>query len=536
MSRSYRNIRPRKHFVYTVGDLTSLFGVHRNTVSNWVAEGLQTSDASQPHVFNDAEVKRFHDAKRLTSKTKLRIGEFKCFSCKYRIFPEPFSVSVAPSKNTFLSAWGRCPNCGRVVTKRVNETDCDKIQNCIDTNTTLASLDEGSDPVAVGIGNDGPSDAEIWFCVNDRILHAWLQFAGRWDSKTISAKLAAVRQFEGFCQGKSFEKITTADVTRFRERLKSSVETSGDDRRSISTVRHQASHLKSFFEWLVDQKGYSGLNRSLPLHFDLPKKFEARGLGREDRPVPNDEDVVAMFAGMPTDSLKARRDRAMVAIAFLAALRADTITSLRLRHLEISKRVVIQDANLSRTKNGKSLRINWFPLPTVFAEVIEAWLNELVGLGFREDDALFPDERNLQRRSLFPDEGNISVMTSSHAVALAFRSASSLIGKKFSPHSAKHYVGTLGLKLCKTIEKQVAWSANMGHGGTEITRRYYQKLTQDHVDAVFEQFSRPAVSGVSQDDMFLMIRYHSHRLVRGTPEFEKAEELVIGHSQDGTFD
>lgn len=536
MSRSYKNIRPRKHFVYTVDDLTRLFRVHRNTVSNWVAEGLRTSDASQPHVFNGAEVKRFHDARRLTSKAKLRIGEFKCFGCKNRVFPEPSSVSVPPSENGFFGVWGTCPNCGCVVIKRVNETDCDKIQNCVDTSTTLASLDEGYDPVLVGIGNDAPSEAEIWYSVNDRTLHAWLQFAGRWDIKTISAKLAAIRQFEVFFQSKSFEKITTADVMRFRESLKSSVEASGGDRRSISTVRHSSSHLKSFFEWLVDQKGYSGLNRSLPRHFDLPKKFEAKGLGREGRPVPNEEEIVAMVAGMTTDSLKARRDRAMVAISFLAALRADTTTSLRLKHLDISKRVVIQDANFSRTKNGKSLRINWFPLPTFFAEVVGAWLNELVGLGFLDDDALFPDERNLQKRSLFPDDGNISGMTSTHAVALAFRSASSLVGKKFSPHSAKHYIGALGLKRCKTIQEQAAWSANMGHEGMEITRRYYQKLPQEQVDDVFEKFSQPAGLVVSQDDLFLMMRYHSHRLVRGTPEFEEAEKLVIEHSQDGTFD
>ena len=222
---------------------------------------------------------------------------------------------MAFSKNDLFGAWGRCPNCGCSVTKRVNETDCDKIKNCVNTNTTLASLDEVYNPVTVGVGNDEPLYTETWFCANDRILHAWLQFAGRWDRKTISAKLAAVRQFEVFCQGKAFEKITTVDVTRFRESLKSSVETLRDDRRSISTVRHTASHLKSFFEWLVDQKGYAGLNRSLPCHFDLPKEFEARGLSQEDRLVPNDEDVVAMVVGMPTDTLKARRDRAMVVIS-----------------------------------------------------------------------------------------------------------------------------------------------------------------------------------------------------------------------------
>jgi integrase len=317
---------------------------------------------------------------------------------------------------------------------------------------------------------------------------------------------------------------------------KSSVEAAGADQRSISTVRHCASHLKSFFEWLVDQKGYHGLNRSLPDHFVLPKKFEANGLGRDERAVPDDDEAVAMIARMPTDSLKARRDRAMVAIAFLAALRADTVTSLRLKHFKISKRVVIQDAKASRTKNGKSLQINWFPLPLIFSEVVEEWLNELVGLGFLEDDALFPDERSLQKRNFLSQPGKIPVMTSTHSVALAFQSASTLVVKKFSPHSAKHFIGALGLKRCKTVEEQAAWSANMGHEDLEITKRYYQKLSQEHVDEVFEKFERGVDSGVSQEDMILMLRYHEHNLVKGTPEFEQAKKLALEHAKEGTFE
>ena len=37
--------------------------------------------------------------------------------------------------------------------------------------------------------------------VNDRILYEWLQFAGRWDDKTISAKLAAIRQIAPIHEG-----------------------------------------------------------------------------------------------------------------------------------------------------------------------------------------------------------------------------------------------------------------------------------------------------------------------------------------------
>jgi site-specific recombinase XerD len=150
-------------------------------------------------------------------------------------------------------------------------------------------------------------ETEIWYGANDRTLHEWLKLAGRWDSKTISAKLASIRQFEAFCLGKSFGKITTADATSFREGLKSSVEAADADQRSISTVRHCASHLKSFFEWLVDQKGYHGLNRSLPNHFVPPKKLEAMEFFLHRRKAalsPNCPECPNMFRGIITKNIK----------------------------------------------------------------------------------------------------------------------------------------------------------------------------------------------------------------------------------------
>lgn len=99
MSRSYKNVRPSKHFVYTVEDLMGLYKVSRNTVSNWVKEGLGASDKSSPYVFNGSEVKRFHEAKRLTSSATLRKGEFKCLSCKARVFPDIRTLSRRVTKD-----------------------------------------------------------------------------------------------------------------------------------------------------------------------------------------------------------------------------------------------------------------------------------------------------------------------------------------------------------------------------------------------------------------------------------------------------
>lgn len=533
MSRSYKKVRPKKDWVYTTEGLARLYGVHPNTVSNWVKDGLRKSDNGVPSVFNGAEVKRFHKERRVDSNVKLRLGQFKCFSCKGRVFPDPQSVSSDSSSDGRISIWGQCPDCLGVLAKQVNERDCDKIMYCVDTNTSLASLDEENERVPVGGGNERLTGSQFLDKVNDRILHEWLQFAGCWDHKTISAKLAAIRLFEAFCGGKEFSKISKEHVVGFRDSLKMSVDPSNEKQLSISTVRHRASHLKSFLEWLVEQKGYQGLNKSLPSYLALPKKFDAAVLSERERYVPSVAEAVQLIERMPCRTMKERRDRAMVAIAFLAALRADTVTSLRVKHLERSARIVVQDAKTSRTKNGKSLRIKFFPLPEIFAEVVCEWKEELLGLGFSSEDAMFPEERFLVTRGSYTQRGNVPVMATTHAISKAFEVGSELLQKHITPHSAKHCIGSHSLAICKEPDEHKAWSMNMGHENEEVMIRHYKHLSEERVFDIFEQFEKAGKneSEFGFEERELMLGYLLRDFVPGTDEYERGEDLVDEHRE-----
>ena len=539
MSRSYRKIRPKKHHVYGTEELMTLYDVSRNTVSNWVKDGLRKSDSGVPSIFNGAEVKRFHEERRASSTVELRLGQFKCFSCKGRVFPDPETVSCDVANSGKVSIWARCPDCGGALSKRVTETVCNKILNCVDTNTSLVSLDEGIEQTPVGIGNDQSPDSEVLNKVNDRILHDWLRFAGCWDQKTISAKLATIRLFEDFCGGKAFSKLTQKDVSGFRDSLKASVEGTAKKPFSKSTVRHRASHLMSFLEWLVEQKGFEGLNKSLPGYLVLPKKFDAAVLSEEVREVPSLEEAVQMIESMPFQTRKERRDRSMVAIAFLAALRADTVTSLRVKHLEPTVRIVMQDAISSRTKNGKSLRIKFFPLPKIFSKIVCDWKKELLGIGFTGEDAMFPGERYLVERKPLAKGENVPVMATTHAISHAFKVASKPLAKQITPHAAKHCIGCLSVDVCKGVDEHKAWSMNMGHGGEDVTNIYkrnirsYKNMSEEHVFEIFDQLDREGenVGDFVIEDKDLMLGYLLRDFVPGTDEYERGEDLVDEHRE-----
>lgn len=272
-----------------------------------------------------------------------------------------------------------------------------------------------------------PAPGGIWIypSKNDRIIHAWQAFAGRYDEKTKDRHLAAIRQMEELLDDKRFDKLSVTDIERVREHLKSLLKAEGDRRKSRSTVSHIASHMRAFLEWLIKQDFCMDLPRDLPDYLKLPRSAYAESPNRKPRTYPSIEEAEALLRSMPFGTMAQRRDQAIFASAFLCALRADTIASLRLKHVDLERKTILQDGTVSRTKNGKSLEIKWFPIPEVFAETVSSWVNEMTEFGLQPDDALFPDLKHLERKCR-PCRSTLSAippMRSKHAVTKAFKVA-----------------------------------------------------------------------------------------------------------------
>lgn len=493
MSRSYRRVSVKSHRVYSVDDIKMLYGVSSNTVSNWVGEGLVASDRKRPGVFRGAMIKHFHQQRMARTKINLRPGEFKCFSCKAAVFPDVKTVADFVAVKGQLMHQAICPDCGAMIWKLSNAADCDAFEDCRNPNTTRQRLYEENDPVPAGIWiSEGLFPSNVYL-ENDRIIAQWQTFAGRFDQKTIDAYLATLRYCEEVTDGKRFDSFSTADAAKVREDLKRRVSKNAQDNLSTSTVRHRASHLKSFFSWLLKQDEGARLPRDLPDYFDLPKAAFADALPRAVKEFPTIEEAEQMLLTMPTKSLIDRRYRAIFAIAFLGALRADTVVSLQIKHVDVSGRRIIQDGAAVRSKNGKSAHIFWFPIPKCFEEEVTRWVKDLGDLGFGADDALFPRAEWLQVRGKLLTRGNrpVPVMGTKHAVTEAFAVASKHSPNKYSPHSAKHTIGALRDERRMTHEQRRAWSENMGHESERITETYYGKLSDERRCDLIESIGDP---------------------------------------------
>jgi site-specific recombinase XerC len=496
MAKSYKNVFLKKNRVYSVEQLMIAYGVTANMVSNWVKEGLIPSDAQKPYVFRGAVVVAFHKHQRSLKGRKLLPAEFWCRTCQASVEPGPEAVTKIRAANGRPMLQAACPVCSSKVQKITHEADCDSCQDCRNPNIPMDCCREEKTDLCGGIWINVGNQSAIYSSENDRIIHKWQSYAGRYDEKTIVKHLAAIRYFEQFLSGKSFRKLRIEDFAAVRDDLKRRANVTSDDRMAASSIKHTISYLGSFFDWLICQKGCRRLPGDFRGYLVVPKAILAKSAQTKQKDFPSIEEAEQLLLDMPADSLVEMRSRAIFALAFLGALRADTLASLQLQHVQIAQRLIIQDGGASRTKAGKSITIFWFPIAKTFEEIVVAWIEHLRMLGLQDTDALFPDTKWLKHKIDLVKQ--IPVMSTTYAVADAFKVASRDLTVPYTPHAAKHTIGAERDARPLTQQERKAWSLNMGHETEQITERHYGTMPEDQRFEVLENIGTDRASDVPQ--------------------------------------
>ncbi len=488
MSKSYKGVLLKKHRVYSVEELMSAFSVTANTVSNWVGSGLPPSDAQRPYLFRGAAVQEFHKRKRVGARSKLQPGQFQCRGCQTAVFPYIETIIDCVAKNGKHMYSAACPACATKLQKISGEADRDLVADCRNPNTPTDCLHEEDTSKCGGIGREGEKDAPNLHSENERIIHKWQTYAGGYSDKTIDKHLAAIRFFENTLLGKPFAKLSTDDFATVRDELKRRATSRAEDSMSASTIRHTVSHLIAFFDWLLKQDGYRRLPRDFAGYLKLPKAVVARSAQVKQKEYPSLSEAEELLNAMPSKSLVDLRARAIFALAFLGALRADTLISLRIKHFDMERRLILQDASVVRAKAGKSLRVFWFQIPLSFETAVIEWVERLRWFCFSPEDALFPDLKHAKHRVTFGgrNPASVPVMSTTHAVTDAFNIACRNSGNKYTPHAAKHTIGAERDIRALTHEERKAWSLNMGHDSEQTTERHYGTMPDERRFEVLE--------------------------------------------------
>ena len=104
---------------YSYEELAAVYGVHKNTVANWVNDGLPCLKDRRPYLILGADAKQYLQERRQAKKQKCKSNEFFCMRCKKPTEAEENYVEYLPLTATKGRLSGFCITCEGVVNKFV---------------------------------------------------------------------------------------------------------------------------------------------------------------------------------------------------------------------------------------------------------------------------------------------------------------------------------------------------------------------------------------------------------------------------------
>lgn len=286
-------------------------------------------------------------------------------------------------------------------------------------------------------------------------------FANLGNKATQRAYRAALQdfmQFAGIVQPDEFRSVTRAHVIAWRDHLV---------KRALSsqTVRHRLAALSSLFEYLCE--------RNAVTHNPVKGLKRPAASGGEGRtPALADQQARQLLDAPAGETLKARRDRAMLATLLYHGLRRDELCRLKVRDAKQARRGVPH-----LQVSGKGGKTRYVPLHSEAAGLISAYL-ATAGHGGELAGALF---RPL-RRGGEAHEGS-RALTTTDAVYKIVRAYSGGLGFQVGAHALRATAATNALDHQADIAKVQEW---LGHARIATTRIYDHRRTRAEDSPTFK--------------------------------------------------
>ncbi len=263
-------------------------------------------------------------------------------------------------------------------------------------------------------------------------------------------------RFAGITSQEEFRIVTRAHLIRWREEL---------TRRGLggSTIRHRLSSLASLFEYLCEK---NAVTHNPVKGVERPKAESGEG----KTPALGDHQARELLAAPQTDTIKSKRDRAILSTLLFHALRRDELCKLKVRDFRQTRKGV-PHLRVSR-KGGKT---RYLPLHPDTNALIHDYL-EAAGHGTDENGALFRPVRNNRT-------GRIATAITTDGVHKLVRRYSGQLGFTVGAHALRATAATNALDHEADIAKVQEW---LGHANIATTRIYDHRRTRPEDSPTFK--------------------------------------------------
>jgi len=146
------------HRNYTVEDIATLYDVHKNTVRQWLKQGLPVCDNKRPMLILGRDLAAFLQVRRIKNKRTLWPGEIYCVRCRAPKAPAADMAEYQPVTETLGNLIAICPDCDAIMNRCVSLAKLEQIRGEMEITMpqALAHISESARP---SVNSDLPSGA-----------------------------------------------------------------------------------------------------------------------------------------------------------------------------------------------------------------------------------------------------------------------------------------------------------------------------------------------------------------------------------------
>lgn len=350
---------------------------------------------------------------------------------------------------------------------------------------------------------------------NERIKHRYLTFlreAKRLSVGSVDQAAAAIAAFEAANGYRDLRKFHVEQASKFKRVLGEQINPATGKPLAAATIYARLMAVKAFVVWLADQPGYRARIRYSHAEYFNPSANESRiAKAVRERAAPSLEQIRHVLSVMPEGTDIERRDRALIAFTILTGARDNAIASLSLKHVDVQRRMVIQDAREVRTKRAKTITTYFFPVGADIEVIVADWIAWLrTERFFGDNDPLFPATKVAPGKDRHFEVVGLdrSHWRSASAIRRIFKESFEAAELPyFHPHSFRHTLVAMGQRMHLSPEQLKSWSQNLGH---------------EKVLTTFTSYG--TVAAHRQKEVMAMLRGRE-----GSPEPTVSEEQLMRH-------
>lgn len=120
------------HRSYTIEEAARACGVHRNTVRNWIKNGLAICDGRRPILILGRVLRAHLEDRRAKAKRPCGPGLLFCLKCRAPRPPAGSMLDYRPAVDKSGTLIAMCATCGTLMYRRVRYADIDRVRGVID--------------------------------------------------------------------------------------------------------------------------------------------------------------------------------------------------------------------------------------------------------------------------------------------------------------------------------------------------------------------------------------------------------------------